>query len=108
MYKPPTVNDCKRYTEEVPLEAPIYFIVGHSNDYGISLHDALHSQVGNLENREQAVFKGRGPSDTIRIEVSQFFLLSSTTISNPFFSGQAIDRVADRSQPSITLVLLVP
>ena len=72
MYKPHTTSDRKRYVEEVELEAPIYFVVEHSdNQYGISLHDALHSRVKNLLNRERVVFEGRGPSVSIRLEVSQ-------------------------------------
>jgi len=68
MYKPHTTSDRKRYVEEVELEAPIYFIVEHSDQYGISLHDALHSRVKNLLNRERVVFEGRGPSVSIRLE----------------------------------------
>jgi len=70
MYKPHTTSDRKRYVEDVLLEPPIYFFVEHSNSdqYGISLHDALHSRVKNLVNREQVVFEGRGPSVSIRLE----------------------------------------
>jgi hypothetical protein len=70
MYKPHTTSDRKRYVEDVLLEAPIYFYVEHSNagQCGISLHDALHSRVKNLVNREQVVFEGRGPSVSIRLE----------------------------------------
>lgn len=70
MYKPHTTSDRKRYVEDVSLEAPIYFIVEHPNQCGISLNDALHSRVKNLVNREQVVFEGRGPSVSIRLEVS--------------------------------------
>jgi hypothetical protein len=72
MYKPHTTSDRKRYVEDVRLEAPIYFFVEHSGQCGISLHDALHSRVKNLVNREQVVFEGRGPSVSIRLEVSQY------------------------------------
>jgi len=68
MYKPHTTSDRKRYVEDVLLEAPIYFLVEHSGQYGISLYDALHSRVKNLVNREQVVFEGRGPSVSIRLE----------------------------------------
>jgi len=67
MYKPHTASDRKRYVEEVWLEAPIYFFV-ENGQCGISLHDALHSRVKNLVNREQVVFEGRGPSVSIRLE----------------------------------------
>ena len=72
MYKPHTTSDRKRYVEDVLLEAPIYFYVEHSGQCGIPLHDALHSRVKNLVNREQVVFEGRGPSVSIRLEVSQY------------------------------------
>jgi len=68
MYKPHTTSDRKRYVEDVLLEAPIYFFVEHSGQCGIPLHDALHSRVKNLVNREQVVFEGRGPSVSIRLE----------------------------------------
>ena len=71
MYKPHTTSDRRRYVEDVPLEPPIYFFVKHSGQCGISLHDALYSRVKNLVNREQ-VFEGRGPSVSIRLEVSQY------------------------------------
>ena len=71
MYKPHTTSDRKRYVEDVLLEAPIYFYE-HSGQCGISLYDALHSRVKNLANREQVVFEGRGPSVSIRLEVSQY------------------------------------
>ena len=90
MYKPHTTSDRKRYVEDVLLEAPIYFYVEHSGQCGIPLHDALHSRVKNLVNREQVVFEGRGPSVSIRLEVSQytapFFFF---TVSHLFFFSVA-------------------
>ena len=108
MYKPHTTSDRKRYVEDVLLEAPIYFLVEHSGQYGISLHDALHSRVKNLVNREQVVFEGRGPSVSIRLEVSQYTapVFSSSHIF--FFSGQVIDSGADRFQQRISVALLAP
>ena len=113
MYKPHTTSDRKRYVEDVRLEAPIYFFVEHSGQCGISLHDALHSRVKNLVNREQVVFEGRGPSVSIRLEVSQctapfLFLLHRLTSFLFFFSGQVTDSGADRSQQRISVALLAP
>ena len=71
MYKPHTASDRKRYVEDFLLEAPVYFFMEHSGECGISLHDALHSRVKNLVNRKNVVFEGRGPSISIRLEVSQ-------------------------------------
>ena len=111
MYKPHTTSDRKRYVEDVLLEAPIYFYVEHSGQCGIPLHDALHSRVKNLVNREQVVFEGRGPSVSIRLEVSQyiapvFFFFNCLTLL--FFSGRVIDSGADKSQQRISVAPLVP
>ncbi|KAF9561692.1 hypothetical protein CPC08DRAFT_635086 [Agrocybe pediades] len=68
MYKPPTDSDRKHNVEEVLLEAPLYFICEYPQEYGISLKDALHSRTRRLRDRDQAVFEGRGPSVSIRLE----------------------------------------
>ncbi|KIK08980.1 hypothetical protein K443DRAFT_127960 [Laccaria amethystina LaAM-08-1] len=68
MYKPHTNSDRKRYVEEIELEAPIYFSMDHPSEFGIPLSDALHSRVKRLQNRDQLVFEGRGPSVSIRLE----------------------------------------
>ncbi|KAF9563956.1 hypothetical protein CPC08DRAFT_632050 [Agrocybe pediades] len=68
MYKPHTTSDRKRYVEEVLLEAPLYFVCEHPQEYGISLKDALHSRTRRLRDRDQVVFEGRGPSVSIRLE----------------------------------------
>ena len=70
MYKPHTTSDCKRYVEEVMLEGPLYFISDYPQQYGISLRDALHSRTKKLRDRNQVVLEGRGPSISIRLEVS--------------------------------------
>lgn len=69
MYKPHTNSDRRRYVEEVDLEAPIYFVMEQPQEYGILLSDALHSRVKRLQNRDETVFEGRGPSVSIRLEV---------------------------------------
>lgn len=69
MYKPHTTSDRKRYVEEVLLEAPLFFYSGGSTRCGILLKDALHSRTRKLQNRDKAVFEGRGPSVSIRLEV---------------------------------------
>ncbi|KAH9479486.1 hypothetical protein JR316_0008080 [Psilocybe cubensis] len=68
MYKPHTTSDRKRYVEEVMLEAPMFFISEHPEQYGISLKDALHSRTKKLRDRDMVVFEGRGPSVSIRLE----------------------------------------
>ena len=72
MYKPHTTSDRKRYVEEVLLEAPLFFYSDDPARCGILLKDALHSRTRKLHNREMAVFEGRGPSVSIRLEVTDF------------------------------------
>ncbi|KAH8832438.1 hypothetical protein DL96DRAFT_1457686 [Flagelloscypha sp. PMI_526] len=68
MYKPHTTSDRRRYVEEVDLDAPIYFWVNNPTECGLPLIDALHSRVKRLQNRDECVFEGRGPSVSIRLE----------------------------------------
>lgn len=70
MYRPHTNSDRRRYVEEVQLEPPIYFWMENPSECGIPLIDALHSRVRRLENRDETVFAGRGPSISVRIQVS--------------------------------------
>jgi len=70
MYKPHTTSDRKRYVEEVLLEHPLFFYSDSTMRCGILLKDALHSRTKKLVNRDQVVFEGRGPSVSIRLEVS--------------------------------------
>ena len=59
------------YVEEDGLEEPILFLSDDPANHGISLSDALHSRVRHLIGREEQVFQRRGPSVTIRLEVSR-------------------------------------
>jgi hypothetical protein len=70
MYRPHTNSDRRRYVEEVQLEQPIYFWTENPAECGIPLVDALHSRVRRLQNRDEAVFAGRGPSISVRIQAS--------------------------------------
>jgi hypothetical protein len=70
MYRPHTHSDRRRYVEEVGLEEPILFWADHPSELGIPLSDVLHSKVKRLLYRDETVFEGRGPSVSIRLEVS--------------------------------------
>ena len=70
MYKPPTNSDRLRYVDQVELEAPIIFEALHPDEFGIPLSDALHCRVKRLNQRDETVFQDRGPSISIRLEVS--------------------------------------
>ncbi|TFK74926.1 hypothetical protein BDN72DRAFT_758884 [Pluteus cervinus] len=67
IYKPHTNSDRKRYVEEVLLDPPIFFR-DTEGFYGIRLVDALRCKFRGLESAEEAVFQGRGPSVSIRLE----------------------------------------
>lgn len=71
MYRPHTNSDRRRYVEEVELEAPIHFWTDSPACCGISLSDALHARVRSLRYKDETVFEGRGPSVSIRLEVSR-------------------------------------
>ncbi|KAK0446710.1 hypothetical protein EV421DRAFT_215880 [Armillaria borealis] len=68
MYKPHTSSDRRRYVEEVNLDPPIYFWVQDPSECGLALSDALHSRVRRLIDRDEPMFKDRGPSVSVRIE----------------------------------------
>lgn len=70
MYMPHTNSDRRRYVEEIELQQPIYFWMESPVECGISLIDALHSRVRRLQQRDEPVFEGRGPSISVRIQVS--------------------------------------
>lgn len=68
MYIPHTNSDRRRYVEEIELQHPIYFWMQDPEECGIPLTDALHSRVRRLQCRDEAVFEGRGPSISVRIQ----------------------------------------
>jgi hypothetical protein len=70
MYRPHTQSDRRRYVEEAGLEEPILFWTDNPSELGIPLSDVLHSRVKRLRYRDETVFEGRGPSVSIRLEVS--------------------------------------
>jgi hypothetical protein len=62
MYIPFNYIDQRRYVEEVQLDPPIFFRMENPVACGIPLMDALHSRVRRLQNRDETVLGGRGPS----------------------------------------------
>lgn len=78
MYVPHTSSDRKRYVEEIGFDAPICFWMTGPEECGISLADALHSRVNRLQNRDYPVFRGRGPSVSIRLQVSFYFYIQTS------------------------------
>lgn len=101
MYKPHTNSDRKRYVEEVGLEGPLYF---HSEGgcCGISLADALHSRVKSLRLKDEPVFEGRGPSVSIRLEVTPLWPYAERSKLIPIYSGPDTDSGVDKYLPKIS------
>lgn len=106
MYKPHTTSDRKRYVEEVMLEAPIFFVTEHPYQEGILLKDALHSRTKKLVDRDQVVFEGRGPSVSIRLEVSSLIDFRPSINLWMSFSGLDIGSGAGKFLPRISAVPL--
>ncbi|CCM07076.1 uncharacterized protein FIBRA_09400 [Fibroporia radiculosa] len=66
-YRPHTQSDRRRYVEEVELEPPIMFLVQNPEGCGIPLRDALNSKFMRLVDRDDLMFRQRGPSVSIRL-----------------------------------------
>ena len=69
-YKPHTSSDRRRYVDEVNLEQPITFFMQKPDEAGIPLKDAMHGRFARLVGREEPMFQERGPSTSVRINVS--------------------------------------
>ncbi len=87
-YKPHTSSDRRRYVEEVQLEPSIYFYMSKPDESGIPLKAALRCRFARLVGRDEPMFKGRGPSLSMRLNVSltphsfALYHLSKTSVSD--------------------------
>ena len=70
IYRPPTASDRRRYIDDVHLEPPIVFETQRIPYLGFSLGDALKSYFIDLKGRDDLMFVNRGPSISIRLQVS--------------------------------------
>lgn len=70
VYQPYTEADRKRYITDCDLRQTIYFFSSAPYDWGITLEDALRFRLKDLQDKDDAMFEGCGPSVSIRIEVS--------------------------------------
>jgi hypothetical protein len=111
-YKPHTSSDRRRYVDEVDLEPSIPFFMQKPDELGIPLRDALHGRFARLAGRDEPMFKERGPSISVRINVSltpHSFAVSCTcqyTNTDVVQSGQVIDPGVVRSLQGISATLL--
>lgn len=70
IYRPPTASDRRRYIDDVELEPSIVFETNRCPYPGFSLGDALKSYFIDLKGRDDLMFVNRGPSISIRLQVS--------------------------------------
>lgn len=68
VYQPYTEADRKRYITECNLRQTIYFFSSDPHEWGITLEDALRFRLKNLQDKDDPMFEGCGPSVSIRIE----------------------------------------
>ena len=109
-YKPHTSSDRRRYVDEVNLEQSISFFMQRPDEEGIPLRDAMHGRFARLLSREELMFKERGPSISVRINVSP--ALHSKAVPQLCAlmlyktSGRATNPGAVRYPPGISATLL--
>ncbi len=107
-YRPHTISDRRRYVDEVQLEAPIMFYSNKPVGCGILLRDAISSRFSTLEGRDDAMFQGRGPSVSIRLNVRYFFQMPRGPavvhlLTEDVNSGLAMRHGVGRSPPEISV-----
>src|SRR5258708_12678467 len=90
-YKPHTSSDRRRYVEEVNLEPSIHFYMAKPDELGIPLRDALHGRFAKLVGRDEPMFRERGPSISVRLNVvsphtALLYRLSNLSVSNPILN----------------------
>ena len=112
-YKPHTSSDRRRYVEEVQLEPSIHFHMSKPDEAGIPLRDALHGRFAKLVGRDEPMFQERGPSISVRLNVSYAQLCCITCQIYPYpylmlykTSGQVINRGVVRFLQEIFATLL--
>jgi hypothetical protein len=107
-YKPHTSSDRRRYVEEVNLEPAIFFYRQMPDELGIPLRDALHGRFARLAGRDEPMFKERGPSISVRINVSDSgtALLCHKYLMLYKISGQVINHGVVRSLQGTSVTLL--
>ena len=69
-YKPHTSSDRRRYVDEFNIEPSINFYMQKPDEAGIPLEGAMHGRFARLVARDEPMFQERGPSISVRINVS--------------------------------------
>ncbi|KAI6104008.1 hypothetical protein EV401DRAFT_2060929 [Pisolithus croceorrhizus] len=68
IYRPYTEADQKRYITECELKQTIYFFSNNPHEFGVTLDNAIKSKHKDLQEKDDPMFAGCGPSVSIRIE----------------------------------------
>jgi hypothetical protein len=108
MYKPHTSADKKRYVEDVQLDVPLLFEVIGQEQLGLPLTEAMQPRGTRLTGGEGLVFEDKGPSVSIRIEVSKLTPFSSQRliVDIPLrYSGLVTRPGASRSRRGTSRIL---
>ena len=107
-YRPSTSSDRRRYVGEVNLEPSITFFMQEPDEAGIPLGDAMHGRFARLVSRDERMFQERGPSVSVRINVSlaphSFAMSLALTMYKP--SGLDINPGAARYPQEISVTPL--
>ncbi|KAI5989335.1 hypothetical protein EDD15DRAFT_1318471 [Pisolithus albus] len=72
IYRPYTEADQKRYITDCELKQTIYFLSSNPSEFGLTLDNAIKSKHKDLQDKDDPMFAGCGPSVSIRVEVRPF------------------------------------
>ena len=113
-YKPHTLSDRRRFVDEVNFEPSIQFYMQKPDEEGIPLKDAMHCRFARLVQRDDPMFQERGPSISVRINVSYarhspHFVSANEPVLTPCnTSGRVINPGVVKSLLEISAILLGP
>lgn len=68
IYRPYTEADQKRYITDCELKQTIYFLSSNPYEFGLTLDNAIKSKHKDLQDKDDPMFAGCGPSVSIRVE----------------------------------------
>ncbi|KIL00747.1 hypothetical protein PAXRUDRAFT_598900 [Paxillus rubicundulus Ve08.2h10] len=68
VYQPYTEADRLRYIQDITLKQTIFFYSNNQSELGISLEDALKQRFKHLDDKDEPMFIGCGPSVSIRLQ----------------------------------------
>jgi hypothetical protein len=87
VYQPYTEADRLRYIQEITLKKTIFFY--SQSELGILLDDALKQRLKHLDDKDEPMFVGCGPSVSIRLQACSGSLVQIHQPVTHIYSGQA-------------------